>query len=110
MHRGSIASWDARIFEDVASKLQALMKDANSLLDFHYAVGGLASYQGSRRPVTILCLLSFLLALLSVLKRWFPVFANLLWMFSWFHKFRVADTVKLMFAEHFCSGFSNQLF
>ncbi|XP_010934313.2 dolichyl-diphosphooligosaccharide--protein glycosyltransferase subunit 2 [Elaeis guineensis] len=32
---------DSRTFEDVASKLQALIKDANSLLDFHYAVGGL---------------------------------------------------------------------
>ncbi|XP_038972573.1 dolichyl-diphosphooligosaccharide--protein glycosyltransferase subunit 2-like isoform X2 [Phoenix dactylifera] len=32
---------DSRTFEDVASKLQAVIKDANSLLDFHYAVGGL---------------------------------------------------------------------
>uniref|UniRef100_A0A8N4F2K8 Dolichyl-diphosphooligosaccharide--protein glycosyltransferase subunit 2 n=2 Tax=Elaeis guineensis var. tenera TaxID=51953 RepID=A0A8N4F2K8_ELAGV len=32
---------DARTFEDVASKLQAVIKNASSLVDFHYGVEGL---------------------------------------------------------------------
>ncbi|XP_058094586.1 dolichyl-diphosphooligosaccharide--protein glycosyltransferase subunit 2 [Magnolia sinica] len=45
---------DARVFEDVASKLQAAIKDASTLLDFYYSIGSLVLIKDQDSKINVL--------------------------------------------------------
>lgn len=57
-HAGRIAavlgcSVDAGVYDDVASRLKAVIKDTNSLLEFYYSVGGLLSLKEQGHSVVL---------------------------------------------------------
>ncbi|VAH67492.1 unnamed protein product [Triticum turgidum subsp. durum] len=46
-------SVDAGVYDDVASRLKAVIKDTNSLLEFYYSVGGLLSFKEQGHSVVL---------------------------------------------------------